>query len=409
MADQMAVGLSSPERLAPVKGVRLAAVEAGIRYRDRTDLALIELAPGARAAVALTNNVFAAAPVRLCREHRGRTGRARAWLINSGNANAGTGESGVVAARASCAAVAQALGCAADEVWPFSTGVIGEALPAERVTAAIPAASARLDEDAWLPVAQAIMTTDSLPKGLSRTVTLSNGERYTITGIGKGAGMIRPDMATMLAFVATDAPLSQAAVEQILSRAIDASFHCITVDGDTSTNDACALAATGTGPVIEIGTPDYRICRDAIIEVCQHLAQSMVRDGEGASKFVTVQVENARSVDEARKVAMTVAHSPLVKTAWFASDPNWGRVLAAVGRSGLEGLRIDQVDLWIDDQSVLQGGEPSPNYVESLASEAMRREAFTVRIRLGRGAADAVIWTCDLGHEYVRINAEYRS
>lgn len=405
----MAVGLSAPQTLLPVPGVRLAAVEAGIRYRDRDDLALIELAPGARAAVALTNNVFAAAPVRLCREHRGRTGRARAWLINSGNANAGTGEAGVRAARDSCQAVASALGCTAEDIWPFSTGVIGEPLPGDRITAAIPAAVQQLQADAWLPTARAIMTTDSLPKGLSRTVSLPDGRHFTVTGIGKGAGMIRPDMATMLAFVATDAPLSQAAVEQILSRAVDASFHCITVDGDTSTNDACALAATGPGAQIEIGSAAYRLCRDAIIEVCQHLAQSMVRDGEGASKFVTVRVEGGRSVDEARKVAMTVAHSPLVKTAWFASDPNWGRVLAAVGRSGLEGLRIDQIGLWIDEERVLEGGEPAAGYAESRASEAMQRDAFTVRIDLGRGSAQAVIWTCDLGHEYVRINAEYRS
>lgn len=408
-ANAVAVGLSAPDRLVPVPGVRLSAIEAGVRYRNRTDLALIELAPGARAAVALTNNMFAAAPVQLCREHRSRSDQTRAWLINSGNANAGTGELGMAAARSSCAAVAEALGCSPDEVWPFSTGVIGEPLPADRIVASVPDAAAGLDADAWLATARAIMTTDSLPKGMSRQIECPNGAVYSVTGIGKGAGMIRPDMATMLAFVATDAPLSQAAVEQILATSVDASFHCITVDGDTSTNDACALAATGVGALIEVGSPGYSACRDAIVDVCRHLAQSMVRDGEGASKFVTVQVDSACSVDEARKVAMTVAHSPLVKTAWFASDPNWGRVLAAVGRSGLEELRIDQIDLWIDDEAVLYGGEPAAGYVEARAAEAMQREDFTVRIALGRGQAGARIWTCDLGHEYVRINAEYRS
>lgn len=404
----MAVGLTAPDSLLPVGGVRLAAGAAGIRYRGRDDLLLIELAPGSRSAVALTNNAFAAAPVRICREHRGRVAQSRAWIINSGNANAGTGSPGVLAARRSCSAVAASLSCAAEAVWPFSTGVIGEALPVERIEATVPELQHRLTEDGWMTAARAIMTTDSVPKGVSRTIDVP-GARYTVTGIGKGAGMIRPDMATMLAFVATDAPLSQAAVEQILARAVDASFHCITVDGDTSTNDACALAATGSGELIEIGTVAYRACRDAIIEVCQHLAQAMVRDGEGASKFVTVRVRGARSGEEARKVAFTIAHSPLVKTAWFASDPNWGRVLAAVGRSGLEGLKIEDVDLMIDDVRVLVGGEPAEGYQESDASEVMRRDAFMVTIDLGRGGSDATIWTCDLGHDYVRINAEYRT
>lgn len=404
----MAVGLIAPEALSAVPGVRLGSVAAGIRYQGRHDLAMIELVPGARTAVALTNNAFAAAPVKICREHRGRTAQSRAWVINSGNANAGTGAPGVQAAQRSCQAVAEALSCDVDEVWPFSTGVIGEPLPVERIEAAVPALCDALAADVWLTTAQAIMTTDSVPKGISRTIDLPDA-RYTVTGIGKGAGMIRPDMATMLAFVATDAPLSQAALDQILGQAIHASFHCITVDGDTSTNDACAMAATGQGPQIDVGTPAYRACREAIIEVCQHLAQAMVRDGEGASKFVTIRIRGARTREEARTVAFTIAHSPLVKTAWFASDPNWGRVLAAVGRSGLEGLRIEGVDLAIDDIDVLAGGEPAPGYQESLASAAMQQEAFTVTVDLGRGAGEATIWTCDLGHDYVRINAEYRT
>lgn len=403
----MAVGLHAPAPAQPVPGVRLGVAAAGVRYRDRADLAVICLPDGARTALALTTNAFAAAPVQLCREFRRDDTATRALLINSGNANAGTGAPGLDAARATCAALAQRLGCPASAVLPFSTGVIGAAMPAQRIIDALDAALDSASESGWLDAARAIMTTDTQPKLVSETVTVG-GRDYTVTGMAKGAGMIRPDMATMLAFVATDLPLDQQATDAALHAAVDASFHCITVDGDTSTNDACALIATGT-PVIGTDSPEFPACVAAVTAVCQALAQAVVRDGEGATKFVTLDVTGARSVAEARRVALTVAQSPLVKTAWFASDPNWGRMLAAVGRSGLDDLRIDAVDLAIDAVAILAGGEPVAEDIEAAAKAAMSKPEFTVRIGLGRGTAGAQVWSCDLGHDYVRINAEYRT
>lgn len=413
----MAVGLMPPGELLPITGVRLGATAADIRGSGavRNDLLAVILPEGARSAAVLTNNAFAAAPIQLLREHRSRCAQPRALLINSGNANAGTGDAGVRAATASCLALAQALGVGVEEVWPFSTGVIGQQLPVDRLCAAIPATVEAAEEGGWLAAAKAIMTTDTVAKACSTTVDVGSA-RYSVTGIAKGAGMIRPDMATMLAFVATDAPLSQTAVDALIKAAVDASFHCIVVDGDTSTNDACTLTATGQAErLIEPGSEEYDAIAPAVIQVFVELAQRIVRDGEGATKFVTVEVGSARCPAEARHVAMTVAESPLVKTAWFASDANWGRMLAAVGRSQLEDLSLAGVSLGVASPdeglstTMVVGGQPAVDYDESTADAIMALPEFTVRIALGRGASAATVWTCDLGFDYVRINAEYRT
>lgn len=402
----MAVGLAPPQSLAPIAGVRIAAVAAGIRYKNRNDLVLFELAPGSTAAATFTRNAFCAAPVTVAREHL--SGSApRYLLINAGNANAGTGEPGLVAARRSCAALAQLAGCAPEAVLPFSTGVIGEPLPVERIEAALPAALAALEQDAWLLAARSIMTTDTLPKGISRQVALPGGS-VTITGIAKGAGMIHPDMATMLAYIATDARVERGLLESIVVAAVDRSFNCITIDGDTSTNDACVLVATGASGVVVDAAAREAFAR-AVDEVCQTLAQAIVRDGEGATKFVTIEVSGARDEGEAREVAFTVAHSPLVKTALFASDPNWGRILAAVGRAGVPGLDVGAVDIHLGDVCIVRGGGRAGDYTESAGQRVMREPEITIRIALGRGHAGARVWTCDFSFDYVKINAEYRS
>ncbi|MBR9812597.1 bifunctional glutamate N-acetyltransferase/amino-acid acetyltransferase ArgJ [bacterium] len=413
----MAVGLKPPVDLLPVAGVRLGVAAADIRGNGakRNDVCVIVLPARARSAVVLTNNVFAAAPVQLIRKHRGECAAPRALLINSGNANAGTGDVGLADAALCCQQLADQLGVEAQAVWPFSTGVIGQRLPAQRLCEAIPGAVAAAAADGWQSAAQAIMTTDTVAKGCSATMTVG-GQQYTVSGMTKGAGMIRPDMATMLAFVATDAPLSQAAVDSLLEHAVDASFHNIVVDGDTSTNDACTLTATGEADaLIEPGTAEFAVVEQVVTQVFVDLAQRIVRDGEGATKFVTVQVDGARTADEARQVAMTVAESPLVKTAWFASDANWGRMLAAVGRSGIDGLALRGVILGLTSAdgslqtTMVASGQPADGYDESVADIIMALPEFTVQIGLGRGDATARIWTCDLGHDYVRINAEYRT
>lgn len=413
----MAVGLTPPGDLLPVDGVQLGVAAADIRGNGaaRNDLVAIVLPEGARSAAVLTNNAFAAAPIQLLREHRSHCAQPRALLINSGNANAGTGDAGVRASTASCQALAQALDVGVEAIWPFSTGVIGQQLPVDRVFEAIPAAVHAAGEGGWLAAATAIMTTDTVAKACSTTVNVASA-RYTVTGIAKGAGMIRPDMATMLAFVATDAPLSQAAVDALIKAAVDASFHCIVVDGDTSTNDACTLTATGTAErLIEPDSADYAELAPAVIQVFVELAQRIVRDGEGATKFVSIDVSGARTRSEARHVAMTVAQSPLVKTAWFASDANWGRMLAAVGRSQLDDLSLEGVSLGVSSPdeglstTMVVGGQPSADYDEPMADTIMALPEFVVRIALGRGSSAATVWTCDLGFEYVRINAEYRT
>jgi glutamate N-acetyltransferase/amino-acid N-acetyltransferase len=397
----LAVNLSPPDpaSLHPIAGVELAAGMAGIKKPGRKDLLVMKLAPGAAVAGVFTRNRFCAAPVLLCRKNIRND--VRALVVNTGNANAGTGADGLKRAREVCAAVARWSACRENQVLPFSTGVIMEPLPAERIVAALPA----LRDCDWAAAAEAIMTTDTVPKAFSRTVRLSKGEAR-VTGIAKGAGMIRPDMATMLAFIATDARVAAGELARMLQRAADRSFNCITVDGDTSTNDSLILVATGKGP--DAGKKDLALLQEAILAVARDLAQAIVRDGEGATKFVTVHVERGASVAECRRVAYAIAHSPLVKTAFFASDPNLGRILAAIGYAGVP-LDTGRVDLYIDEVAVARRGGRHPGYAEADALAAMKKPEFTVRAVLNRGKAEATVWTCDFSFDYVKINAEYRT
>ena len=394
----------------PVGGVRLAAGAAGIRYRERDDLVVLELAPASRCAAVFTRNAFCAAPVRVARTHLGQR-MPRYLLINAGNANAGTGRRGMADAESSCAALAAVGDCAAEEVLPFSTGVIGEHLPVDRIAAALPDLLGRLDASAWPAAARAIMTTDRVPKLLSRHFEI-DGHTASITGIAKGAGMICPNMATMLAFIATDAAVVPDLLQACLVSAVARSFNAITVDGDTSTNDACVLVATGAcgNPEIRDGvSPQYAALQSAVDAVCVELATAIVRDAEGATKLVSVQVEVAANVEEARAVAYTIAHSPLVKTALFASDPNWGRILAAVGRAGLRDLDIERIRIHLGEVLIVEAGGRAPDYTEEAGVAVMAEPEILIRVALGRGAAEARILTCDLSYDYVRINAEYRS
>lgn len=405
----MAVGLSPPENILPVRGVQLATTAAGIKNNQQQDLVLMQFDPGTVCAGVFTRNAFCAAPVAVAKKHLERAG-TRALLINSGNANAGTGSKGLSDAERCCALVADTIDCDRQQVLPFSTGVIGEYLPMDKIETAIRQLPGRRTEDAWLDAAAAIMTTDTVPKAVSRSLRIGSSD-VTITGIAKGAGMIRPDMATMLAFLATDACIDSSWLQQALAAAVDGSFNCISVDGDTSTNDACMLAATGAAanPVLNSDSSEGRLFQQALDDVCLQLAQSIVRDGEGATKFVTVSVGGAASADEARAVAYTVAHSPLVKTALFASDPNWGRVLAAVGRTGITELAIEAVAIYLDDVCIVAGGGRHPDYQEAMGQAVMQQDEITIRITLGRGEAQATVWTTDLSYDYVKINAEYRT
>jgi glutamate N-acetyltransferase / amino-acid N-acetyltransferase len=403
----MPVNLTEPAELLPVPGVRLGAVAAGIRYRDRDDLVLMELAAGSGLAAVFTRNAFCAAPVIVAREHLA-AGGARCLLINAGNANAGTGERGLRDAQATCAHVAEVMGCRPEQVLPFSTGVIGEPLPVPRIREAIPRLAARLSADTWTEAMRAIMTTDIVGKGISRRVTLSGGT-VTLTGIAKGSGMIHPDMATMLAFLASDVSVPAAELQAMLEGAVERSFNCITVDGDTSTNDACVLAATGASGIRLVNADDRRRFMTALQAVCDHLAQAIVRDGEGATKFITLHVTGAATPQEARQVADAVAHSPLVKTALFASDPNWGRILAAVGRAGVADLDVSRVRIEIGDVLIVEKGGRAPDYTEEAGQRVMGEAELPIHIHLARGSAEARIHTCDLSFDYVRINAEYRS
>jgi len=406
----MPVNLSPPAVLLPVAGARLGVAEAAIKRPGRKDLLLVELAPGSRVAGVFTRNAFCAAPVQLCREALGKGAEIRALLVNSGNANAGTGEQGLQDARITMAAVAQQLGCRPEQVLPFSTGVIGQRLPAERITAAVPAAHAAAEPDGWMAAASTIMTTDTLPKGASRTVTTRQG-RVTVSGIAKGAGMICPDMATLLAFIGTDARLSPAAVQACLKQAADRSFNCVTVDGDTSTNDSCVLFATAQvgAADVDVAHPDYALIAAAVEDVCRELAHAIVRDGEGATKFVAIEVGGARDSAEARSVALSIAHSPLVKTALFASDANWGRIAMAIGKAGVENLDVGRVDIALDAVPVIADGQPHPEYHEDKGSRVVAQDEFAVRVGLGRGDAQVRVWTCDFSYDYVKINAEYRT
>jgi glutamate N-acetyltransferase/amino-acid N-acetyltransferase len=406
----MAVNLKVPEVLHPVPGVRLGVAEAAIKKPGRKDLLLIELAPGTQVAGVFTRNAFCAAPVQLCREILAAGGEIRALLVNAGNANAATGQAGRDDARQTMAAAAAALGCKTDSVLPFSTGVIGQRLPLARMLEAIPRAAQDLRADGWLDAARTIMTTDTLPKGATRQVATSQGT-VTVTGIAKGVGMICPDMATMLAFIGTDARLGAGTTRQLLRDVVGQTFNCVTVDGDTSTNDACMLFATGRAGSAEItaGGADYAAVREAVLAVATELAQAIVRDGEGATKFITVEVSGARDTDEARQVAYAVAHSPLFKTAMFASDANWGRIIMAIGKAGVENLDPAGVSVALDDVALIERGEPHPGYREELGAAVVARPEFAVRIGLGRGNGAARIWTCDLSYDYVKINAEYRT
>jgi len=404
----MAVNLPppAPDALFPVPGVELGVAMAGIKKPDRKDLLVVRLAPGAAVAGVFTQNRFCAAPVVLAKRHL-NSKAIRALVVNTGNANAGTGKDGLKRALEVCRAVAAKLQIEPVQVLPFSTGVIMEPLPADRIAAGLPAAIANLRAGNWFSAAEAIMTTDSVPKACSRKVQLSGGAAV-VTGIAKGAGMIRPDMATMLGFVATDAQVSGLALKRIVKAVADQSFNCVTVDGDTSTNDSFMLIATGKGPAAT-SSKDLAKLQAAITEVSRFLAQAIIRDGEGATKFVTVAVERGRSQAECRKVAYAIAHSPLVKTAFFASDPNLGRILAAIGYAGIRDLDAGGVDLYLDEVLVAKGGARHPSYVEALGVKAMQKPEFTLRAVLNRGKAAAKLWTCDLSFDYVKINAEYRT
>ena len=411
----MPVNLQAPKpaELHPVAGLRIGVSMAGIRKANRKDLVVFALDEGSTVAGVFTRNRFCAAPVQLCREHLAGDGGAgiRALVVNTGNANAGTGDDGLARARRSCTALAGLLDCRPTQVLPFSTGVIMETLPIERIEAGLPAAVAALKPDAWADAAEGIMTTDTLPKAASRLFSLG-GKTVAVTGIAKGAGMIRPNMATMLGYVATDAVISPAALQQLVREAADLSFNRITIDGDTSTNDSFVLMATqraGHARIDSLSSAEGRALRDAVVAVSQQLAQAIVRDGEGATKFITVRVEGGRDGDECRKVAYAIGHSPLVKTAFFASDPNLGRILAAVGYAGIDDLDQTRIDLYLDDVHVARQGGRHPDYREEQGQRVMKQSEITVRVDLHRGSAASEVWTCDLSHDYVSINADYRS
>ena len=408
--EQLLSMTDHPTPCEPVPGVRLATAAAGIRFSDRQDLVVMELPVGARCAAVFTRNAFCAAPVLVAKRHLARVS-PRYLLINSGNANAGTGEQGIRVAEASCAALAALSGCHSQEVLPFSTGVIGENLPLDRLEAALPAALRELSETAWPDASRAIMTTDTRPKLASRRFPVAGGTAV-VSGMAKGAGMIRPDMATMLAFLATNLAVDKELLQCCLNESAKVSFNTISVDGDTSTNDACVLAATGTlgnKPLSDPRSSPSLAFHQAVEEVCRELAEAIVRDGEGATKLVRIRVEEAGSGMEARRVADTIAHSPLVKTALFASDPNWGRILAAVGRAGVDGLAIEAVRIWLGDLCIVSRGGRDPDYSESRGQAIMGEAEISIRVALGRGKDSAEVLTCDLSYDYVRINAEYRT
>jgi glutamate N-acetyltransferase/amino-acid N-acetyltransferase len=405
----MAVGLPALPVLHPVPGVRCGSAAAGVRKPGRQDLVLFELAETAVTAALFTRNRFRAAPVQVAEAHLAAQA-PRYLLVNTGNANAGTGSGGLAAARRCCAALAERAGVPATAVLPYSTGVIGEPLPADRIVAALPALLDALDADGWAAAARGILTTDTGPKGASLAPTPERP--WVLTGIAKGAGMIRPDMATMLAYVATDAPLSPTVARAVLAEAVDGSFNRITVDGDTSTNDAVTLVATGAagGPLLDDpAAPAVRALAADLTALCRTLAQAIVRDGEGATRFVTVTVDGGATNAEALAVAYAVAESPLVKTALFAGDPNWGRILAAIGRSGIGDLDVDGVTLWLGDVLVAERGGVAAGYREADGARVMAEPEVTIRIDLGRGDVVETVWTTDLSYEYVKINAEYRS
>ena len=407
---KMAVGNVTMPQMHVVKGVKIGSAEAYVRYQNRRDLVIFELAEGSHVAGVFTQNAFCAAPVHVCKAHLQVT-NPRYLVINTGNANAGTGKVGLANAEATCIKLAELTNISQNEILPFSTGVIGEQLPIERLTAGLQPALDSLKEDAWLDAATGIMTTDTLPKGASEQFEI-DGITYTMTGISKGAGMIRPNMATMLSYVATDAPISRELVQLLLKETVNVSFNRITVDGDTSTNDSCILIATGQAGGIEISSIDdsrYAVILDVLTRVMTRLAQLIIRDGEGATKFITITVEGGLNTQECCDIAYSIAHSPLVKTAIFASDPNWGRILAAIGYAGVKNLDVEKIQVWLDDVQICKDGGAAADYTEEAGARVMSQAEMLIRVNLGRGDAKDTVYTCDLSYDYVKINADYRS
>ena len=405
----MPVNLSAPVagQLLPVAGVSLGIAQAGIKYSNRKDLLVIQLDAGSNVAGVFTTNRFCAAPVVVAREHLAAGQDIRALVVNTGNANAGTGEAGIQAARTTCAELAKLLGCEPEQVLPYSTGVIMEPLPVEKIIAGMPQAIANLKADNWFDAAHAIMTTDVVAKAVSRQVQI-NGKTVTVTGMSKGSGMIHPNMATMLGYITTDAAIPQPLLQLLVKDAANASFNCITVDGDTSTNDALMLIATGKSGVVIDDTNRWQML-EAITEVATLLAQAIVRDGEGATKFITIKIEGGKDEAECKKIGYAIAHSPLVKTAFFASDPNLGRILAAIGYAGVADLNVETLKLYLDDVLVAEHGGRAASYQEADGQRVMQQSDITIRVVLNRGAVNATLWTCDFSYDYVKINASYRS
>ncbi|RKG32478.1 bifunctional glutamate N-acetyltransferase/amino-acid acetyltransferase ArgJ [Acinetobacter tianfuensis] len=406
----MAVGDVSMPQMHAVKGVKIGSAEAYVRYQNRRDLVVFEFAEGTNVAGVFTQNAFCAAPVRVCKKHL-EMGNPRYLIINTGNANAGTGTLGMDNAKATCFKLAELAQVKPSEILPFSTGVIGEQLPMKRLLSGLQPALDSLSENAWLDAATGIMTTDTTPKGASEQFML-DGITYSMTGISKGAGMIRPNMATMLGYVATDAPISQELVQQLLSETANVSFNRITIDGDTSTNDSCIFAATGQAGGAEITSKDderYAVVAEVFTRVMKRLAQLIVRDGEGATKFITVAVEGGANTQECCDVAYSIAHSPLVKTALFASDPNWGRILAAIGYAGVPELDVENIQVWLGDVQICKDGGAAADYTEAAGAAEMQKTEITIRVDLGRGSEKDTVYTCDLSYDYVKINADYRS
>lgn len=406
----MAVGDVTMPQMHVVKGIKIGSAEAYIRYQNRRDLVIFEFAEGSNVAGVFTQNAFCAAPVHVSKAHLA-VGNPRYLIINTGNANAGTGTLGMQNAQETCMQLAKLAGVNPEQVLPFSTGVIGEQLPLPRLVAGLQPALDSLQEDAWTDAAFGIMTTDTTPKGASEQFEL-DGVLYTMTGISKGAGMIRPNMATMLGYVATDAPISRALVQQLLQIAVNQSFNRITIDGDTSTNDSCIFVATGQAGGVEITSIEdarYTTVLEVLVRVMKRLAQLIVRDGEGATKFMTVAVEGGADTQECCDIAYSIAHSPLVKTAFFASDPNWGRILAAIGYAGVKNLEVEKIQVWLDDVQICKDGGAAADYTEAEGARVMAQTEITIRVDLGRGQAKDTVYTCDLSYDYVKINADYRS
>lgn len=407
----MAIGESKWADLPPIKGVKLGVIGAGIKYANRNDVGVILLDEGATVAGVFTQNSFAAAPVHICRAHLEKSKSIRALITNSGNANACTGEKGFENALRSCELVAGVIGAKAEQVLPFSTGVIGQDLPIEKIAAVIPSVCEKADEASWFDFAKCIMTTDTRPKGATKTIEWQ-GETITINGVSKGSGMINPNMATMLAYVATDAKVAADVLQHLINEAAYQSFNRITIDGDTSTNDSCVLMASGASTaqaLNRIDDPLYPVLSAAIVSVFQSLAKEIVLDGEGATKFVEVNVQNGQSNQECLDVAYAIAHSPLIKTALFASDPNWGRIVCAIGNAGLQDFDASKIKVWLDDVLIVENGGRAASYKEEDGQAVFNKEFITIRVDLARGSAAEYLWTTDLSHEYIRINAEYRS